>query len=75
MNDILSWQAFHGGLFDLQENDSVEMLLARDLFGFVLWNMIKGAFETSLCCIKEYVINLLFKLFTIEYGMKMIPCN
>ena len=49
------------------------MLLARYLFGFVFWNMIKGAFE--MCCIKEYVINLLFKLSTVEYGMKMIPCN
>jgi len=51
------------------------MLLARDLFGFVFWNMIKGTFEMFLCCIKEYVISLLFKLSTIEYGMKMIPCN
>jgi hypothetical protein len=70
MNDVLSWQAFHGGLFNLQETYSVEMLLARDLFGFVFWNMIKGTFEMSLCCIKEYVISLLVKLSTIEYGMK-----
>ena len=51
------------------------MLLARDLFGFVFWNMIKSTFEMSLCCIKEYVINLVFKLSTFAYGMKMIPCN
>lgn len=75
MNDVLSWRAFHGGLFNLQETDSVEMLLAGDLFGFVFWNTIKGTFETSVCCIKEYIINFLFKLSTIEYGMKMIPCN
>jgi len=75
MNDVLIWQAFHSGLFNLQETDSVEMLLARDLFWFVFWNMIKGTFETRLCCFKEYVINLIFKLSTIEYGMKMVPCN
>ena len=73
MIDVLGGQAFHGGLFNLQETGSVEMLLARDLFGFVFWDMIKGTFETSLCCIKEYVINL--QLSTIECGMKMIPCN
>jgi len=37
--------------------------------------MIKGTFETRLCCFKEYVINLIFKLSTIEYGMKIFVIN